>query len=55
MWAERSTADCCVVVWQISVAVESFNTEQQVWVITLWGGGKMGRGWWELYVTDDLG
>ena len=57
MWTERSAADCCVV-WQISVGVESCGTAQQVWLITLWGGGgrgKMGRGWWQLYVTDDLG
>jgi hypothetical protein len=56
VWTERSATDCCVVVWQISVGVESCDTAQQVWLITLWGGrGKMDRGWWQLYVTDDLG
>ena len=39
MCTERGAADCCVVVWQISVGVESCDTEQRVWVITLWGGG----------------
>ena len=43
MWTERGAADCCVVVWQISVGVESCDTTQQVWLITLWGGG--GANW----------
>ena len=38
MWAERGAAGCCVV-WQISVDVKSVITTQQVWLITLWGGG----------------
>ena len=40
MWTERGAADCYVVVWQISVGVESCDTTQQIWVITLWGGAK---------------
>ena len=30
----------CCVVCQISVGVESCDTAQQVWLITLWGGAK---------------
>ena len=56
MWTERGAVNCCVVlccvvVWQITVGVESFDTTQEVWLITLWGGGgrgKMDSGWLEL-------
>jgi hypothetical protein len=40
VWAERGAADCCVVVWQISVGVESCDTAEQVWLITPWSGAK---------------